>query len=137
MKLLIIRTSQSSSQTIGMGALVDNDGQVVFHFSTLELGWWNNFKNLSCIPIGKYKVVKRVSERFNLHFHVKDVPNRNLILIHQGNFIQQTKGCILVGSEHAYIDNNNLLDVKFSRATLQTLLAICPSELDLVIINGF
>jgi len=63
----------------------------------------DNLKTLendsSCIPEGKYKVVRRTSERFGKHLHILDVPNRSFILIHQGNVIDEILGCVLVGDK--------------------------------------
>jgi hypothetical protein len=63
--------------------------------STIELPWNNNEPRISCIPEGKYPLVKRYSPHHQWHFELKDVPGRQLILMHPANdAITELKGCI-------------------------------------------
>jgi len=63
--------------------------------STIELPWKNNQPRISCIPEGKYALLKRYSPHFKWHFEVKDVPGRQLILIHPANDAMiELQGCI-------------------------------------------
>ena len=133
MKMLIIRSGANQHQTIGTGLIFDNLGRMLFEFQTLELPFLNNITRVSCNPFGKYKVEKRQSDRFGCHFHVKDVTGRSMILIHLGNYHRNTSGCILVGSEHKYLDNDNCLDVIDSRLTMQKIVDIMPSNFALTI----
>jgi hypothetical protein len=41
---------------------------------TIELPWLDNNKRISCIPIGKYRVVRRYTAKHGNHFHVLNVP---------------------------------------------------------------
>jgi hypothetical protein len=62
---------------------------------TIELPWKNNEQGVSCIPEGKYELVKRYSPKFKWHLWVLHVPNRDMILIHPYNdAIKEAKGCI-------------------------------------------
>ena len=133
MKMLIIRSAANQHQTIGTGLIFDNLGRLLFEFQTIELPFLHNKVGISCIPSGNYKVVKRQSDRFGNHFHVKDVAGRSMILIHLGNYHRNSSGCILVGSEHKYLDNDNCLDVIDSRLTMKKLVDIMPSNFDLTI----
>ena len=77
------------------------DGQ--FECFTLENPYLDNKNNISCIPTGFYQWrlrdgVLEGSKYEYLHPHIMDVPNRNWILIHKGNYPKDTLGCILVGS---------------------------------------
>jgi hypothetical protein len=62
---------------------------------TIELPWKNNHARVSCIPEGRYELVKRWSLKFNRHLQVMDVPRREYILIHPANAaLHELKGCI-------------------------------------------
>ena len=135
MKLLIERYSDSGIQTIGDGYIIDNFNHAIYDFHTLELPWKDNEPQISCIPIGDYKVVKRWSNKYKFHFHIQDVENRSFILIHAGNFHTHTKGCILVGDDLKYLDSDDEIDVVGSKDTLEVLLKILPEKFDLTIKN--
>lgn len=64
---------------------------------TLELNWKDNQQNISCIPTGEYHCEIVHSPKFGKVYEVKNVPGRTHILIHIGNWVKDTNGCILVG----------------------------------------
>jgi hypothetical protein len=66
---------------------------------TLEPPWLDNETNKSCIPEGKYYVTPWVSPTHGECFKIWNVPDREDILIHKGNWLKDTLGCILVGLE--------------------------------------
>ena len=69
------------------------DGAGLCH--TIELPWKNNEYAVSCIPEGRYELVKRYSPKFKWHLQVCNVVNRDLILIHPYNdAVKQAQGCI-------------------------------------------
>ena len=62
---------------------------------SIELPWKDNHARVSCIPEGRYELVKRWSPKFNRHLQVMNVPQRKDILIHPANdALQELKGCI-------------------------------------------
>src|SRR5690348_9692385 len=62
---------------------------------TIELPWKNNYRNISCIPEGRYELVKRYRPRFGDHFLLKEVPRRSYILVHAfNNALEESRGCI-------------------------------------------
>ena len=62
---------------------------------SIELPWKDNQQRISCIPEGKYELEKRYSLRFKWHLLLKNVPGRDLILIHPANdAFRELKGCI-------------------------------------------
>lgn len=134
MNLLIERYPSSEHETIGNGFVLDNDF-INFEFKTLELAWKNNQKQISCVPIGDYKVKKRWSKKFGNHFHILDVPNRSYILIHCANFYTQLRGCVAVGDDLSYINGDNEIDVVNSTKTLKELLKMMPNNFNLKIVN--
>ncbi len=64
---------------------------------TLERPWLENQNDVSDIPPGFYTVIKHNSPKFQDVWEVTNVPGREAILIHAGNTVQDTHGCILVG----------------------------------------
>ena len=62
---------------------------------TIELPWKNNQARVSCIPEGRYELVKRWSLKFGRHLQVMNVSGREYILIHPANeALRELKGCI-------------------------------------------
>jgi len=95
-RLILQRIAQTSEWT--MGKLYDEDGAEVCN--TLELGWRNNIRNISCIPSGNYKcTITDEGGRYPV-IRVLNVPGRDGIQIHIGNYLTQIKGCILVGTAY-------------------------------------
>jgi len=62
---------------------------------TIELPWRDNQPQVSCIPEGRYELIKRYSPRLGHHLQVEHVAGRDLILIHPANdALKELKGCI-------------------------------------------
>jgi hypothetical protein len=62
---------------------------------SIELPWKNNQARVSCIPEGKYELVKRWSLKFGRHLQVMNVSGRKYILIHPANeALRELQGCI-------------------------------------------
>ena len=136
MKTKIIRIHKSDKQILGIMTLYDDLDFPYYEVRTLELPDKDNQKEISCIPCGKYEVVKRFSEKYTDHFHILNVPNRDYILIHNANFVRQLKGCIAVGFSHSDIDGDGLRDVTESQKTLKALNKHLPDKFDLIIENA-
>lgn len=61
----------------------------------IELPWRNNKRNISCIPEGRYLLLKRQHPKHGLQLGLSIVPNREGILIHPANFaLRELQGCI-------------------------------------------
>jgi len=136
MKMLISRYVDTKKQTIGNGFLLsDYDNIIKFEFRTLELAWKNNRVGKSCIPVGEYRVKKRKSQKYGNHFHILNVEDRSYILIHNLNYNSQTRGCIGVGDDLAYINDDEEIDITNSKETLRKLHKLLPNEFDLTIVK--
>ena len=86
-KVTLTRLSTSEAGTFGVLAV-----NGVVKLITLE-------PSKAIVPPGQYKLRLRWSPRFKRKlFEVADVPGHTDVLIHPGNTIKDTKGCILVGT---------------------------------------
>ena len=75
---------------------------------TIENPWINNKRNISCIPIGRYRCVVYQSPKFGLTFHILNVPGRGeteAIIFHIGNLDDDTRGCIIIGNEFGELNS--------------------------------
>jgi len=133
MRLKIVRLyqlpikSETKEKTIGEMYVIKNS-MIIDVFKTLELGYHDNEKYISCIPCGIYECEKRYSERFGHHFHVKEVEGRRYILIHIGNRSRDTKGCILPGTSIYSQDGWNDEWVKNSGTAMRKLNQFMPDK---------
>ena len=106
MKNFILKRVYFDDATLGM--LWNNkepESKVLF---TIERPWLQNKKDISCIPEGKYKVVKYSSKKFPDVWQLEDVKDRTLILIHKANFASQLKGCIALGTSVGYMSDDDI-----------------------------
>jgi hypothetical protein len=130
MKLFITRLPDNDkSQTLGEFTIEGSD----FKGKTMELEYNGNKRRISCIPEGIYIVVKRSSQKYGIHFHITNVPNRDFILIHNCNYSRELLGCIGVGESFVDLDKDGLKDITNSKSTLKKLVEIMPNEFTLVI----
>ena len=75
------------------------DGKI---FYTIERPWLDNRRNISCIPKGDYIVhymKSSASGKYKNVFHIRNVRGRGGILIHNGNLVSHSKGCVILGSK--------------------------------------
>ena len=79
------------------------DGNIPFAV-TLERNWLDNKNNISCIPIGSYRCVRRLYHKHGYWtFEVTGVHGRTSILIHSGNTEDDSMGCILIGENFDHL----------------------------------
>lgn len=131
--LLLIRDDKSDKQTKGRLFVLDERGAVAYSCFTLELPWRDNRQNVSCIPLGRYKVKKRISHKYGEHLHILGVPGRSWILIHEANFVTQLRGCVAVGKSKADINGDGLRDLVESVRAKKELLRHLPNETEIEI----
>lgn len=113
MKIELKRVAYSLRGTFGV-MLVDGLPFCV----TLEDPDNNNAMGISCIPKGIYEVEPWNSDKYPNTYHVKDVPGRTAILMHSGNTVNDTMGCILLGT--FYSTFNGLPSIAGSKDALNT-----------------
>jgi len=100
-KIIKIKRIEQNDDGI-FGVIID--GNIPFAL-TVERKWINNQPNISCIPAGEY-ICKRInSPEFGDTFEVMNVPNRSHILLHKGNIMDDSHGCIIIGEQFESMKN--------------------------------
>jgi len=95
MELVLVR----KYHPMGTNGTLYNGEQLVC--LTIELPWKNNETGVSCIPEGRYELVKRFSQKYQLHLLIRQVPGRKFILIHSANDAKkELRGCIAPVTKH-------------------------------------
>lgn len=113
-KVTIIRRSDDGKQALGDL----NTG--TFVCKTLERPWKNNQSNISCVPVGVYKVRWTFSPRLlRFTYELQGVMGRSGIRIHVGNFFFNVNGCILLGDSFSDVNGDLEVDVLHSRNTIK------------------
>ena len=95
LNLTLHRHYYTNAGTLGA---IFHKGVVVCY--TLELPQLNNDQNISCIPTGGYIVEylpRSNSGKYREVYHIVGVRDRTGILIHKGNVVYHTRGCVLIG----------------------------------------
>ena len=123
MEILYLKRYLSSN--IGVLGNLSYNGELIA--STLERPWEDNREGTSCIPLGEYLCEEDTTGVFKW-WALKGVPNRAGIELHQGNRIEDTKGCILVGRLRSESLISNALFIGGSVATLTKLKSILPKQ---------
>jgi hypothetical protein len=99
METAILIRDEVNSQVI-RGTLKAKDR--IFH--VLERPWLNNKPNESCIPAGDYNAIflpRSASGKYKNIYQLQAVPGRTGILIHQGNLVDHSRGCLIIGMRRA------------------------------------
>ena len=87
---LVLRRKYGAQGTNGT---IYYNGEQICH--TIELPWKNNLQRLSCIPEGRYKLVKRKYTKHGEQIGIPNVLYREAILIHAANnAMKELMGCI-------------------------------------------
>jgi hypothetical protein len=61
----------------------------------IELPWRNNKRLISCIPEGRYRLIRRLHHRWGDQLAIANVPGREAILLHPANnALSELQGCI-------------------------------------------
>ena len=112
-------------------------------FCIIELPYRDNRRNMSCIPCGVYPCVPIKSKKFGDVWLLQDVPDRDGVLIHCGNFAGDSSlgyqthshGCLIMGDKHGQIKippkgfQQAVLLSKFAMSRFQLLMGRNPFKL--------
>jgi len=125
--VIIDRIIQDDVQTLGVLQVLYN--RKLFRCFTIERGWNNNERRISCIPDGEYLVSKEWSNRFRQDlYEVKGVEGRSEIKFHTANYSRQLEGCIGLGKYIGFVDSDANLDVVNSALTMNQFHAFLEDE---------
>ena len=133
MNAILSRFSNQPNFTLGRLELFNDDGHRLSSFFTLELPYKANVRQVSFIPLGVYVVSPFISKKFGNCLKILNVPNRSGILFHSGNFIHETKGCILVGKHYTINSFGISANVYSSRLAMRLLLSQTTANFTLTI----
>ena len=104
-----------------------------FKCFTLELPRLNNQQDISCIyAAGGFSGYKHFSPKNGDCIAIDNVMNRTNIQLHSGNWLRNTKGCILVGDSIKFDKAGDIM-VTNSRKSLNALLAVLPDSFNVEI----
>ena len=109
------------------------EGNVLY---TIERPWLNNQRNVSCIPPGTYDVTflpRSASGKYRNVWHVHNVPGRSGILIHNGNLVAHSRGCLILGSSKGTLGGKPaVLGSRKALRALQSIVGTDPYKLTVV-----
>jgi len=136
MKTVIInRDFQDDKQSLGVCYVKDVHGNVLFKSESIERGWLDNERNVSCYPTGAYKLVLEYSPRFKQDlWELKGVPGRSECKFHAANYARQLNGCTALGQRRADIDGDGYYDVTSSRDTMAKFHKALDGEKEAILI---
>lgn len=105
--------------------------------ATIERPWLDNQRNISCIPNGEYLckyLASSTSGKYKGVYHLQAVPNRSGILIHAGNFMEHSTGCIILGMRSGILSGRQA--VLSSRSAIKKLREFFECDDFTLIITG-
>lgn len=110
MKIIVDRFSETDTDDLGK---VSVDGAFVC-YSIENPDRPEKIKGITAIPEGTYKVGRRISPHFGVMVPwIMNVPNFQYVLIHWGNTVKDTEGCLVVGLRIGSLENQRaVLDSK-------------------------
>lgn len=133
----VIGRRYEATQTPGCLFVFDQD-RAILDVKTLELPWLNNIRRESCIPAGTYDCERINHPKFGHCWLVKDVPQRDGILLHSGNFASGIKvdieGCIMPGLRFVDLNHDGTIDIADSKKAMDLLRAVLPDKFRLIIL---
>jgi len=117
--------------------IVFDGDQELFRCKNLELPWLDNQRNISCIPEGIYDCVKYSDSKHPNCFLVKNVPDRDGILIHLLNFVAgqkiDTLGCLGPGLDFVDINGDGYLDITGPDIAMRCLNYFLPQSFKFIV----
>jgi len=133
--VLLKRTYNEDSTTSSMTGY--KNGNRVLSQYAIELPWRENQRRISCIPEGVYDCELHTSPSKGKCYSVKNVKDRDNILIHVGNYVYGDKidllGCIAPALDFADINKDGHIDGVSSGKALQEMFDKLPDKFKLIV----
>ena len=114
------RLSRDDKQTLGVLAIG------TMSWKTMELGWFNNANDISCIPPGRYTCKWTRSNRLSklkgedvFTYELQNVPSRDGIRVHSANFFFSLRGCLALGKDFVDINQDGYNDLVSSKIAIK------------------
>jgi len=120
--ILITRFKVTDDYSLGIAFIKHDNGLLEYLACSLERGWQDNQKRVSCVPVGIYNLKLEFSDKFGRDlWELYGVPNRSECKFHSANYWRQLNGCIALGNKHKDIDGDGDVDVTSSRVAMKLL----------------
>lgn len=127
MNFTLTRQSDNGIETLGI--LKSTVPEVSFQCNTLERPYLHNLHNVSAVPAGTYTCTWSFMPDMNTyHYELQNVPGRSGIFIHNGNYVSNSEGCILLGATEADINHDGQADITSSVNTLEKFETLCGKQ---------
>jgi len=123
---IIYRFEKTDKGTISANLINTGDESYNQFGYNIELPYLDNHRDVSCIPPGLYTFQKRVSKKRGNHFIILNVLNRSEILVHSGNYMKDTQGCILPNLDYSYTKETKTPYGITSKVQLKQLFNVLP-----------
>lgn len=115
----IIRDFGDKNHSLGNCYVFDENQKRLFKSESIERGWQDNKRRVSCIPEGVYHLELEYSARFKKElWEIKDVDGRDECKFHAANYAHQLNGCIALGRNRIDINGDGQEDVSSSKITM-------------------
>lgn len=130
-KVIIQRFLVGPQYSLGHAYIQHPSGIVEFIGASLERGWVDNQKGVSCVPEGIYPLKLEYSPKFKKDlWELYGVPNRSECKFHVANYWYELNGCIALGRKHKNLDNDKIPDVTSSRNVMNEFEAILSGQVE-------
>lgn len=125
---IIYRFENTDKGTVSANLINTGDNTFNQFGYNIELPYLDNRRNVSCIPAGIYAFSKIVRPDGSEAIEIMNVPNRTYILMHSGNFMKHTEGCILPNISYGYTKDTRTPYGITSRLQVKQLLRALPTR---------
>lgn len=109
----------TDSYSIGVCKIKNENETFGGFYHSLERGWLNNKRGISCIPVGTYDLKLEFSPKFNTNlWEIYGVPNRSECKFHPATFWEDLEGCIALGFTLFDVNFDGTVDLTNSKNAL-------------------